>query len=212
MFSCAFLLTGRISGPQLGLASGIGGHVRRALVLSLTIALLTLQPFAQDAAQQPPTSRPPEPQPKPPASTAPQVKQVLPSYEGQNVSSVEIAGRPELKTEDLLPLLSVKPGEKFSREKVNESIAALKSTHKFDDIQLQVVPDVDGVRVLLVAQPGLYFGMYDFPGAVGKGFSYTRLLQVSSYPPEGPYTQADVTNATNALVQYFRRTGYFEAS
>jgi outer membrane protein assembly factor BamA len=184
-------------------------------VLAVLLAVGLVVPLGvaqQDAAQRPPTSKPPEPQPKPPASTAPQVKEVLPSYEGQNVSSVEIAGRPDLQTEDLMPLLSIKPNEKFSLEKVNQSIAALKSTHRFEDVQLQVVPDINGVRVLLVAQPGLYFGMYDFPGAVGHGFSYTRLLQVSSYPPEGPYTQADVTNATNALVHFFQRNGYFQAT
>jgi hypothetical protein len=38
-------------------------------------------------------------------TTAPQTAEVLPSYEGQNVVSVELAGQPELDTRDLVPLL-----------------------------------------------------------------------------------------------------------
>ncbi len=53
--------------------------------------------------------------------------------------------------------------------KINESIETLKRIGHFEDAQLQVVPDLQGVRVLLVIQPGLYFGMYDCPGARGFG-------------------------------------------
>ena len=147
---------------------------------------------------------------QPPAKTAPQTKQVLPSYQGQNVSSVEIGGDPSLDTAKLLPLLPLKAGEQFSQEKANESIAALQDTGKFKGVQLRVVPDIKGVRVLLVVQPGIYFGMYKFHGALGP-FSYSQLLQVSNYPPEGPYTKADVNNASAALVRYFQRNGYFLA-
>ena len=46
--------------------------------------------------------------------TAPQVQEVLPSYEGQNVTSLELAGRPDLNIQSLLPLLSQRAGEPFS--------------------------------------------------------------------------------------------------
>ncbi|HWR16318.1 MAG TPA: POTRA domain-containing protein [Terriglobales bacterium] len=145
-----------------------------------------------------------------PAKTAPQVKQVLPSYEGQNVSSVEIAGRPDINVDELKSLLVQQPGQPFTRAKVDASIAALKATKRFKDVQLQIVPDLQGIRLLLVIQPGLYFGMYRFPGAI-KRFNYSRLLQVANYPPEGPYSIADVNNATRALTEYFQKSGYFQA-
>ncbi len=147
---------------------------------------------------------------QPPANTPPQIKQVLPSYEGQNVSSVEIGGDPSLDQSQLLPLLPQKAGEPFAQKKVDASIAALNATGKFKGVQLRVVPDIKGVRVLLVVQPGMYFGMYSFPGAL-KYFSYSQLLQVADYPPEGPYTVADVNNASAALVRYFQRYGFFLA-
>ncbi len=71
------------------------------------------------------TSQPSE-QPK----TAPQTQAILSSYEGQNVTAVEIAGRPSLDTSKLLPLLPQHSGEPFSKEKVDESIDALKKAGK----------------------------------------------------------------------------------
>ena len=106
--------------------------------------------------------------------------------------------------------LLTKAGEAFSQEKLNQTVAALKATGNFKDVQLQVVPDMKGVRVLLVVQPGTYFGMYDFPGAQNR-FSYSRLLQVANYPPEGPYSELDIQRATKALLTFFQRSGYFLA-
>ncbi len=142
-----------------------------------------------------------------PAETPPQVRQVLPSYEGQTVSSVEIAGRPDIDVEKLKSLLAQKEGQPFSTAKVNESITALKATGQFQDVQLQIFPDIRGVRVLLVIQPGLYFGMYKFPGA--SNFPYSRLLQVTNYPPEGPYSVVDVTRATAGLKRFAQQSGFF---
>jgi outer membrane protein assembly factor BamA len=157
------------------------------------------------AAQEPQT-----PSSNVPARTPPQVKQAVPSYEGQNVASLEIAGRPDIHYKDVEPLLALREGEPFSQAKIDQSIAALK-VQGFQDVQLQVVPDVHGVRVLLVLQPGMYFGIYDFPGAL-RGFSYSRLLQVANYPPQGPYSDADVSRATQALLTFFHQNGYFLAT
>lgn len=145
-----------------------------------------------------------------PASTPPQVKQVVHSYEGQNVASLEITGRPDVHFENVQSLVLQREGEPFSQQKIDQTIANLKGPGKFQDVQLQVLPDVHGVRVLLILQPGMYFGIYDFPGAL-RGFSYTRLLQVANYPPEGPYSDADVTRASEALLKFFQQNGYFQA-
>jgi outer membrane protein assembly factor BamA len=156
-------------------------------------------------AQQPQT-----PSSNVPARTPPQVKQAVPSYEGQNVASLEIAGRPDIHFKDVEPYLAQREGEPFSQAKIDQSTATLKS-RGFQDVQLQVIPDVHGVRVMLVLQPGLYFGIYDFPGAL-RGFSYSRLLQIANYPPQGPYSDADVTRASQALLTFFRQNGYFLAT
>ena len=95
------------------------------------------------------TTEKPSNQPK----TAPQSQAILSSYEGQNVTAVEIAGRPNLDTSKLLPLLTQHSGEPFSKEKIDESIAALKKAGNFEEVQLQIEPEAKGVRLLLVAEP-----------------------------------------------------------
>ncbi|HEX6502168.1 MAG TPA: POTRA domain-containing protein [Terriglobales bacterium] len=190
-----------------------------AAVLLIILAVSLCPALGQDnpaQATQPTQSQPPEPKgtptqtPSQTPKTAPQVEQILPSYEGQNVTSVELAGQPNLDSKDLLPLLAQQAKEPFSQAKVDQSIAALKQTGRFHDVQLEVRPDPQGVRVLFVLQPAAYFGIYTFPGAT-RQFAYSRLLQISNYPPKGSYSERDVQDARNALETFFRRNGYFEA-
>src|SRR5438874_2790462 len=170
--------------------------------VACAVLLVLLVPDAA-RGQTTPTQRPPQ-LPK----TAPQVAQVLPSYEGQNVASVELAGQPDLDPAKYLPLLAQRVGEPFAQKKVDESIAVLKRTGQFQDVQLEVRPDPNGIRVLFVLQPAVYFGMFEFPGAV-EHYSYSRLLQVTNYPPRGEYTPVDVSQAQEALQKFLRRSGYF---
>jgi outer membrane protein assembly factor BamA len=180
--------------------------------------LLSVLITATTPAQTVQTVKPPEYQNKPTPTqapsetpkTAPQVKQVLPSYEGQQVTSVEIAGQPDVDTGQLVPLLQQHGQEEFSQEKVDASIEALKHTGRFHDVTLEVRPDASGVRVLFILQPAVYFGIYDFPGAISR-FSYSRLLQVTNYPPRGAYSPYDVQAGANDLVKFLHRTGYFLA-
>jgi outer membrane protein insertion porin family len=141
--------------------------------------------------------------------TAPASQAILSSYEGQNVTAIEIAGRPNLDTSKLLPILQQHAGEPFSKEKVDQSIADLKSAGKFDEVQLQVEPEANGVRVLLIAEPAIWFGIFEFPGA--ERFPYSKLVQVANYPPQAPFNAGDVQKDSDALLRYFQQEGYFEA-
>ncbi len=134
---------------------------------------------------------------------------MLDAYAGQKITSIELAGRPELDDRNLLPLFVEHAGDPFDRDKVLQTAAAVKAAGKFQDVQISVTPDVEGVRVLLVLQPGLYFGIYEFPGA--RSFSYSRLLQVANYPPDGPFNRHDVDQAAESLTTFFRQNGYFLA-
>jgi outer membrane protein insertion porin family len=171
--------------------------IRCASSKLLLCAFLLAAATASDAQTQVPT-------------TAPQVREVLPSYEGQSVVSVEIAGQPDLDQERLRPLLVQHEGQPFSREKVDQSISALKASGKVKEVVLEVRPQAKGIRVLLICQPAMYYGLFEFPGAAGR-FPYSRLLQVSDYPPRGAYSTIDIQNAEKSLVKFFQQNGYFEA-
>ena len=142
-------------------------------------------------------------------ATAPQVRQVMPSYEGQNVVTVEIAGRPDLDQQKFLPLLAQRAGEPLSQAKVDQSISALKDAAQAKEVRVEIRPQADGIRILLVCEPAIYFGIFEFPGASNR-FAYSRLLQVADYPPRGPYSPVDVQSAQASLTRFFQQKGYFE--
>jgi outer membrane protein insertion porin family len=134
----------------------------------------------------------------------------LRSYEGQKVSSVELAGRPDMKTEELQPLVMQRNDEPLSAAKIEESVAALKRLGTVQDVQIELRPEQQGVRVMLILQPAVYFGMYQFPGAAQ--FPYTRLLQVSNYASQEPYSEIDIAKAQANILTFLRQNGYFEAT
>ena len=141
--------------------------------------------------------------------TAPQTSQILNSFEGQNVTAVEIAGHPELDATQFSSLLVQRKGEPFSRDKVYKTVDALKATGKFKEVQVQVDPEAEGVRVLLILEPAIWFGMFEFPGA--ERFAYSRLVQVANFPPQAPYNIDDVERDRQSLLTFFRQEGYFQA-
>ncbi len=173
----------------------------RPIRLAIVAVLASVASFA--AAQQ---TKAAQEAPK----TAPQVQRTLPTYEGQRVTSVELAGHPDLNVASLMPLVSLRPGEKYSQAKIDASIAALQKTGQFKAVELEVRPEANGVRVLFVLQPAVYFGMYRFPGAE-KHFTYSRLLQVANYPPRGAYTPVDVEDAADSVHKFLQRSGYFQS-
>ena len=130
------------------------------------------------------------------------------SYEGQKVSSVELAGQPDLNVDEMMPLIVQRSGEDFSVEKIEQTIAALKGTG-FKDVQLELRPEQEGVRVIFVLQPAVYFGMYRFPGA--ERFPYARLIIAASYVPQEPFSLIEIQKAQASLLTFLRRNGYFHA-
>jgi outer membrane protein insertion porin family len=182
------------------------GHARSFLQVRLKVAAIVTfaVPFqgtcflqAQSSAQ------------KQAPATASQVQEVLPSYEGQHVSAIEVAGRPNLDAKQFEALLVQKQGQPFEKAKVDQTIAALKRSGAAKEIELEVRPQPDGIRLLFVLQPAFYFGMYQFPGA--ERFGYSRLLQVANYPPRGAYASGDVEATQAALLQFFQQNGFFQA-
>ena len=106
------------------------------------------------------------------------------SYEGQKVGSVEVAGQPDLNRRSVANLISQPVNAPYRQQQVDATVDALKKSGKYDDVKVLVTPEADGLRLMFVLEPAYYFGIYNFPAAVGP-FSYTRLLQAASYPRAG---------------------------
>jgi len=134
-----------------------------------------------------------------------------PLYNGQPVSAIDLIGNPHRDMEPLRPLVVQKAGEPYSQGNVEASIAALEHTGMFPKVQVTIVPDPSGLRLNFLLEPAYYLGMVNFPGAI-KAFSYTRLLQVVNLPDEDPYDKARIGVAEQALQDFLRHNGYFQAS
>jgi outer membrane protein insertion porin family len=152
---------------------------------------------------QPQTRKPEAPK------SSPETAKNLTSYEGQNVASIEIAGRPALNSSHFEPQQIQKAGEPFSQDKVDQTVSAVKAAGKFDDVRLQVDPEANGVRVLLIVEPAVYFGMFQFPGAAQ--FPYSRLVQIANYPIQTPFNAAEIEQDRQSLLAFFQQQGFFEA-
>jgi outer membrane protein insertion porin family len=139
----------------------------------------------------------------------PMSEQILASYEGQTVSAVEIAGRPDLNSSQFADLFAQQAGQPFSKAKVDQTAAALKAAGKFEQVKVEAQPESNGVRILFVLQPAMYFGIFQFPGA--GMFPYSQLIQVANYPIQAPYNARDVEQDQQSLITFFRQEGYFQA-
>ena len=145
-----------------------------------------------------------------PASAPEVAAQILSSYEGQNVKAVEVAGRPQSSPSEFEPLFVQKPNEPFSIEKVNATLAALRASGKATEARVQVDADADGVRVLFILEPAVYFGLFQFPGA--ERFNYSRLVQVANFQAQTPFNAADLEQDSAALLKFLQQQGYFQAT
>jgi outer membrane protein insertion porin family len=136
-------------------------------------------------------------------------EEILSSYEGQNVSAVEVAGRPGLNASNFASAFAQQAGQPFSNEKVHQTAAALKEAGKFEEVRIQVQPDPNGLRIIFVFEPAMYIGIFQFPGAAR--FNYSRLLQVANYPVQAPFNATDIERSRQALIAFFRQSGFFQA-
>ncbi len=164
------------------------------------------------SAQTPPVQTPPveaPPAQTPQDSPVPPADQILASYEGQTVTSVAIAGRPELETSQFQSQLVQKSGEPFAKQKIDATLAALKATGKFENVRVQVEPVADGLHVLFVLDPAVYYGIFQFPGA--ERFPYARLIQSANYVSQAPYDATAIESDRQRLLRFYRQEGYFQA-
>lgn len=152
-----------------------------------------------------------EPSTHPVPITPPSAEEMFASFEGQKVTSVEIAGQPALQSSQFSADFKQRAGEPFSKDKVNQTAAALKAAGKgkFTEVRVRVTGEANGVHVQFILEPAYYYGIFAFPGATV--FPYSRLIQVSNYPVQTPYDAVEVERDRQALVQFFHEQGYFQA-
>ena len=132
------------------------------------------------------------------------------AYEGETVTAVDLVANPHVDTEPLRALLLQKTGQPYSAKEVDASVAALRETHRFESVTLDVSPHPDGLRLSFILEPAYYIGILDFQEAE-KRFTYIRLLQAANLPDQQPFDKARIPEAEANLRRLFRTEGYFQA-
>lgn len=131
-------------------------------------------------------------------------------FDGQQVSDVEIAAGPNVDVAAMRKLVQLHANEGFSAEAMRQSVEALRKTQRFSQVQVSLVPEETGLRVLFILQPAFYVGVLEFPGT-GHRFPYTALMQATDIPEQSPYFENLLTTGKQGLLAYFQQHGYFEA-
>jgi outer membrane protein insertion porin family len=131
-------------------------------------------------------------------------------FDGQQVSSVDVAVRPGVDPEAIGQLIKIQVGKPFSTEAMRESVQALQRTNSFSQVQVSLQPEQAGLNVLFILQPADYVGVVEFPGT-GTRFPYTALLQAVNVPEQSPYFERLQTRGTKGLLDYFHKRGFFTA-
>jgi len=106
------------------------------------------------------------------------------SYEGQDVSAVELAGRPDLNVAEFNAHGSATRGEPFSAAKIDEGIARSSEPAGSRISSSTSAPNRMGCRHLHSATCRL---LRNVPIPRCGQFPYARLLQVSNYSAQEPY-------------------------
>jgi outer membrane protein insertion porin family len=133
-----------------------------------------------------------------------------PSYEGQQVGSVDVTANPHIDVEPYRSLIEQRAGEPFSNQKIQASVDALNHTNSFSKVELKVQPDPSGLKLTFVLEPSYYIGTINFPGAT-KAFSYSRLLQVVNLPDQSVYQKTQMPEIEGTLMKFLQDNGYFLA-
>lgn len=131
-------------------------------------------------------------------------------FEGQQVSSVEIAARPDVNLDEMRRLIQQHAGTTFSGDAMRESVVALQQTKLFTEVQVSLEPEQDGLRVLFILQPADYIGVLEFQGT-GTRFPYTELLQAANIPEQSAFVPELSAQGQKGLLDYFHTRGFFAA-
>lgn len=153
--------------------------------------------------------------PKPPDS-GPAIQEQPPApmtatgYEGKTVISIDLPEAAERDRAHLLQLLPLKPGAALERDKVGDSIRVLFATGRFADIQAEVTPSGDGVRLTFVTSPNFFVGAVEVEGAPNRP-NANQIVNASKLQLGEPYTREKLNRALENVRQLMQENGYYRA-
>jgi outer membrane protein insertion porin family len=147
-----------------------------------------------------------------PAATAPQVPFIgaISAYEGKPVQLIEISGVLTADRDHLLQLLPQKTGEPLDRNKVRDSLRVLYGTGRFADIEADVVPSGDGVKLTFANSANFFVGAVDVEGEPNRP-TRNQIVNASKFQLGELYTHDKLDRALENVRQLMQEGGYYKA-
>ena len=131
-------------------------------------------------------------------------------YEGKTVQSIDI---PEVREHDrthLLQLLPQKVGTPLDRDLVRDSIRVLYATGRFADIQAEVTPSGDDVKLSFVTSPNFFVGAVNVEGAPNRP-NANQIVNASKLQLGELYNREKLNRALENIRQLMQENGYYKA-
>src|ERR1700736_2415773 len=75
------------------------------------------------------------------------------AYQGETVTAVDLVANPHVNVKPFRALVTQKPGEPYSEQDVQASVAALEKTGKFGKVNVNVTPETRGLRLSFILEP-----------------------------------------------------------
>ena len=122
------------------------------------------------------------------------------------ISKVTVTGATRIEQQTVVSYLTIKPGKPFSAVDIDDSIKALFSTGMFSDVQ---ITQQGGVLVVKVAENPV-IARIAFQGNSAQ--SDEMLTGVVELQPRAVLTKAKVESDTQRILEYYRRTGRYNAT
>ena len=137
------------------------------------------------------------------------LSETLTEFAGQTVDLIQYVGVDFDKSDTLTRELTQKAGEPFDPEKVRQTTRRLFATGRYLNIAVRVEKTATGVNLIYSGIPQYYVGRVQIDGV--KTDRLASLLEYGSkLNPGVPFSNSDVTSATESVKQVLAQNGYFE--
>lgn len=105
-------------------------------------------------------------------------------------------------------LIRLNPGDPLTEDAVEQSITALKLSRRFAAIHVDSITEAEGETLVYTLTPYRYIEDIHIRGNYPL-FERQILNQMTLYPGD-PYTRAELSSQSEAIVQRYRREGYID--
>ena len=129
-------------------------------------------------------------------------------YAGRTVQSIELPGVPD--RDHLLEMIPQKTGQPLDRDQVRDSIRILFATGRFADIQAEVTPSGQDVRLTFTSSLNFFVGAIDVEGAPSRP-SYNQIVNASKFQLGELHTLDKLDRGLQNIRQLMQENGYYRA-